>query len=199
MAGQSYAARAGAPVAKCPPAHAHVLRTNGQAVVYEIQESGIEHLETEHYIVHFTGIRGCVRGFRRSYKLGEQSEGQGSAGGESSSGIQNEALGGTMVAFEESITGSGLNGSNYHGTWIVVVRDLRTGKVIHKVPTGTPTPPNPHFAGTGPTTAIVVKNDGAVAWIARASEGGYQVHALDKTGGRLLASGADIEPYALQC
>jgi hypothetical protein len=165
--------------------------------VYKIQESGIEHLETEHYVVHFTGIRGCVRGLMRSYKLGEQSEGQGSAGGESSSGIQNEALGGTMVAFEESITGSGLNGSNSHGTWIMVVRDLRTGKVIHKVPTGTPASPNPNFVGVGPTTAIVVKSDGAVAWIAEAAVGGYEVHALDKTGSRLLASGEDIEPHVL--
>jgi hypothetical protein len=136
---------------------------------------------------------------RLSKKFGPRTE-NGDASGESGSGIGSIALGGSMVAFEESITGSEREGNNTNGKWIVVVRNLRTGKVVHRVPTGTLVPPNPMDVGAGPTTALVVKGDSAVAWITEVSitEGSYQVHALDKTGSRLVASGADIKPYALQ-
>jgi hypothetical protein len=53
---------------------------------------------------------------------------------------------------------------------VVVVRNLRTGKVIRRVPTGTLVPPQPSVVGVGPAVSIVAKPDGAVAWIA---ETGY--------------------------
>jgi hypothetical protein len=57
----------------------------------------------------------------------------------------------------------------------------------------------PFSVGIGATAAIVVKSDGAVAWIVetRQEEGTYEVHAVDKAGSRLLASGADIDPSSL--
>lgn len=81
----------------------------------------------------------------------------------------------------------------------VVVRDLRTGRVLHNVPTGTQSPPVPHFVGAGEATTIVVKRDGAVAWIVESKclGGEYQVHALDEDGERVLASGRDIAPRSL--
>jgi len=200
IAGHSYAARAGAPIAQCPPAHARVLRSDRQAVVYKIRESGIETLESEHYRVYFPGIRGCVRGHTRSYKLGEPFAFNGSSQGGSGHGIGNIALGGAMVAFEESlrnVSGDGERESVGNNEWRVVVRDLRTGKVVHRVPTGTYSPPSAKIIGVGPTTAVVVKSDGAVAWIAENGVGNYEVHALDKTGSRLLASGENIKPYVL--
>jgi hypothetical protein len=108
-------------------------------------------------------------------------------------------LSGVVVAYEEFVRGCGLNESECSGTFIVVVRNLSTGRIVHKVPTGTPLQPTPGIVGVGQTTAIVVKSDGAVAWITEASlgEGGYQVHALDRAGNRVLASGGDIKPYAL--
>jgi hypothetical protein len=53
--------------------------------------------------------------------------------------------------------------------------------------------------GIGPITSLVVKPDAAVAWIVNTDEenGGYQVHAADKTGPRVLATGADIAPGSL--
>jgi hypothetical protein len=189
--------------AKCPPAQAHVLRSDRQAVVYEGVGPGTETREkpgggVEHYKVDFFGIRGCARGFRRSYALGPPLSGEGSAGHEGGGGTRNEALGGLMVAYEESGHGCGLDGSECSGTFIVVVRNLGTGRIVYKVPTGTPLHPTPGFVGVGETTAIVVKSDGAVAWITEVlGEGGYQVHALDKTGNRVLASNRDIKPYAL--
>jgi hypothetical protein len=102
-----------------------------------------------------------------------------------------------MVAYEQYLSNTGPpEGDEYNTEWSVVVRDLRTGRVEHEVPTGTQATPNPHHVGVGPVTAIVVKADGAVAWIAE-GEDGPEVHALDKTGSRVLATGEDIKPHAL--
>jgi hypothetical protein len=80
--------------------------------------------------------------------------------------------------------------------WRVVVRNLRTGRVLHRAPTGAKEKDHPKFVGDGPTTAIVVKADGAVAWTLDTvqSENRYQVHALDRTGERILATGSNIDP-----
>ncbi len=78
------------------------------------------------------------------------------------------------------------------------MRNLRTGRLIRKLPTGTPMTPRPSWIGIGPTTAIVVKSDGAVAWIVETDfPTEYQVHTVDKSGNRVLASGTDIDPSSL--
>lgn len=79
----------------------------------------------------------------------------------------------------------------------MVVRNLRIGQILHRTPTGAKN--HPKFVGDGPTTAIVVKADGAVAWTTDTvqSEDRYQVHALDKTGERTLAVGSNIDPRSL--
>ncbi len=45
----------------------------------------------------------------------------------------------------------------------------------------------------------MVKLDGSVAWIVETGEeeGRYQVHAVDKSGSRVLASGPNIDPSSL--
>jgi hypothetical protein len=169
---------------KCPPAHSRVMVADPQAEVYLLPErfggpGGVEPAE----------IFGCAfRGTRRSYLLGEPPEFSSSGG----RGIDLETLAGPMAAYEYS--SSGPTGAD----WGVVVTDLSNGKVVHSVPTGTPAHPEPpriegglthRNVGIGPATAIVVKSDGAVAWIAEADrEGDYQVHALDSAGSRLLAT-----------
>jgi hypothetical protein len=59
------------------------------------------------------------------------------------------------------------------------------------------------FRGTGPAVAIIAKSYGALAWI---TENGRvpvgvpatdDVHANDKSGSRLLASGSNIAPHSL--
>jgi hypothetical protein len=90
----------------------------------------------------------------------------------------------------------------------VVVRDLSTGRVLHKVPTGSPVKSNPYQAGVGPVVALVVKANGSVAWIAEDVERSmnvgssevvpyFDVWEADKTGSRLLASGFDVDPSSL--
>ncbi len=111
-------------------------------------------------------------------------------------------LSGAVVAYE--LASLGESGPN---AWMVVVLDLRTGRAIHRVPTGVPLRPEPGYIGVGNVVSIVLKSDGAVAWIADDYERTtgsiltevpyFDVEAVDKSGSRLLASGADIDPSSL--
>jgi len=85
-------------------------------------------------------------------------------------------------------------GHSFEEVW---VRNLATGNVIHRMPNGSPAEPGD--VGLGETTAIVVKRDGAVAWIVRASAelGSIQVRSVDKTGSHLLAASPEIAPESL--
>ncbi len=168
---------------KCGTDHGRVIAADTQAQLYislNIEESLIVH--------------GCVYGDKHSYELG-YFPGDGTC---SSSGcapiVERETLAGSLVAYEYSKSGI------EEFTWLVVVRDLRTGRVLHRVPTGTPRSPNPLLIGAGSTTVIVLKSDGSVAWIVEKpvkNETEYEVHALDKTGNRVLAVGTDIGPKSL--
>lgn len=136
-------------------------------------------------------IYGCAYNQRRSYTLGDPEECGGGGGGGGCAGIWTATLmlAGTDVAFwEESQRSAPL-----------IVRDLRTGRVLHKLRMGTPPLIEPD---AGYATAIVVKSDGAVAWIVGHEFVGpeghgpppvYEVEAADKTGRRLLATGSDID------
>jgi hypothetical protein len=70
---------------------------------------------------------------------------------------------------------------------------------MRKVPTGETPKDHPKHVGHGPTTAIVAKADGAVAWILDTvqSENRYQVHTLDETGEHIPAAGSNIDPTSL--
>lgn len=174
-------------LAKCQPGHSRLLAVDAQAQVYKMINEGGPFLEAY----------GCVYG-RRPYILGRLPENSLSPGG--AGGVELITLSGTMVAYQYSAFGEvGWK------SWIIAVQSLRTGKYLHKLPTGKleEPSPNPESAGIGPALTIVIKSDGAVAWIAEdreLSENGppyYQVHALDKTGSRILAAGTGIDPRSL--
>jgi hypothetical protein len=101
-------------------------------------------------------------------------------------------MNGTVVAYEEDIFEA-----EEDVRLLVVVRDLRDGKLLHKLPTGTVEPPQPSMIGVGSVTGMVIKSDGSAAWIAAEQKGGYQVHTVDKTASHLVASGGDIDPSSL--
>ncbi len=174
------------------PAHARMLVADPQAQVYE-------KLETE---TQEKGIYGCVYGSRRTFFLGEPAPSVGTPSG--IEGITLETLAGSVVAYEYASAGpgrGGLGSGTGYAEWFIVVRDLRNGRVLHKIPTGNSA--SSTHVGSGPAMAIVAKSDGAVAWIAENDSlstreaKDYEVHALDRSGSRVLASGSGIEPLSL--
>jgi hypothetical protein len=141
---------------------------------------------------------GCSFGRHRSYLLGRQGEGTSSG----TNGVSHFVLAGPLVAFERfsiipEVIPPGLS------EWFVEVVDLRNGHTVHRVPTGAPVTPSSTYSGVGPVVSLVLKADGAVAWIAQdfeRSKGApyYDVEAADRGGGgRLLAAGANIDPNSL--
>ncbi len=165
--------------ARCTPSHPHAFVANAHAVVY----LGYEEIEA------------CAYGYRRSYIVGSLPYGDAVAAG----GVFDVTLAGATLAYEEFRSYGGNEGPDTEKN-LVVVRDLRSGRILHRVPTGVPAKPQRHGeTGIGRTTGLVVKNDGAVAWIVSTAEelGGYQVHAVDNSGSRVLASGENIDPSSL--
>ncbi len=166
------------------PRHSRFIAADSHARVYEATEE-VGPLEYE-------AIYGCFYGRGRPYFLGFSppmySPGE-------FKGVTHEVLASPIVAYEEIYRG-GLY-SKRAEEW-VVVRSLRTGRILHRVPTGISEGTGSENAGAGSLTTMVVKGDGAVAWIVENGARNYEVHALNKTGSpRLLASGTNIAPSSL--
>jgi hypothetical protein len=173
--------------ARCPPGHSRTIAADRQAQVFLGSGSSRES----------SVFLGCAYGRSHSYVVGGASEPVSSTSG--SVGTDRLTLVGTIVAREESSSLSGNPFFEGKHKWFVVVTDLRNGRVLHSVPTGTLSPPRRGVVGSGETTALVLKSDGAVAWIVEIFErpGEYEVHALDGSGGRVLAAGRGIVPNSL--
>ncbi|MGA7705606.1 MAG: hypothetical protein WB998_12005 [Solirubrobacteraceae bacterium] len=145
-------------------------------------------------------VYGCAAGRTHRYHLGGVPT-ISSTGGRS---IKDEALNGPVVAYEESNYGG--YESRLSEQWIVV-RDLRTGRLLHRVPTGVAEEAGPEVAGVGFITGLVVKSDGAVAWIVDnfgldvglppEAVPFYEVKSVDGSGLRTLAGGTDVDPSSL--
>ncbi len=165
----------------CLAGRSHVLAADPQAQIYEAPMSLA--------FPEFLSIYGCSYGHKRSYLLGPAPYGSPSGAG----GISHETLNGSNVAYEE------VENKSCCQHWWVVVRDLSNSHVLHRIPTGTPVKPELLSVGIGAVAGIVVKHDGSVAWIVETGEeeGRYQVHAVDKSGSRVLASNPDIDPSSL--
>jgi hypothetical protein len=174
------------PSPKCPPGHSHLIAADAQAQVYEAPERrGLP-----------LAFFGCAYREGKAHFLGILPSG-GSPSGFAGTGLY--TLAGPIVANDEfSSTSVGPEITRYE--YEVVVRNLRNGSVLHRLPTGTPLGlPENGDVGIGKAKAIVVKTDGAVAWIVavRSTAVEYQVHAVDATGSRVLASGPEIDPSSL--
>ncbi len=172
---------------KCPPRHSRLVTADAQAEVY-IRPEGVG----PHGGYQAEGIFGCAYRDGRAYELGPPPSGGSSSG---SAGVDKETLTGPIVAYEAFSNGANGGYSSSH----VLVRDLRNGRLLHRIPTGTSPTPTPRQVGIGSVVAIVVKSDGAVAWMLEVDNelGKYQVHAVDKSGSRVLASGPEVDPSSL--
>jgi hypothetical protein len=198
----SDATRSHKAISACPARGAGVLLADVQAVIYTVRENRVEFPEGKRTVVPIVATRGCDSSSKRSFRLDWEFANAGSA--ESGSPIPPHlTLGGSYVAYEEFFSEGNRysegRDEEYVEEWHVVVRDLRTGRVLHRVATGARERDHPKLVGDGSATAIVVKVDGAVAWITDTvqNENRYQVHALDKTGEHTLAVGSNIDPHSL--
>jgi len=170
-----------------------VIAADAQATTYQASEPG--------KFASDLGAYGCVYGQTRLDHLGEVPE--CGIGAKVCGGVRRELLAGTVVAYESFFSGI------EEDRWYVAVRDLRSGHLLHHVPTGTPLNRNPAFAGVGPVVDLVVKSDGNVSWIAEDAERSsheistsrevpyFDVYVADKSGTRLLASGFDVSRSSL--
>jgi hypothetical protein len=181
--------------AKCAPS-SHTLFADAQAQVYSTPK------DSDGVI----SLRVCAYGQRRSFIVSGCNYEESAAACAGSSHI---TLVGALVAYEYADVNSGKYPEleKNIAERYVVVQELRTGRLLHKVPTGTPLKPEPHYVGVGPIVGLVLKSDGSVAWIAEDYERSatphgtrvpyFDVYATDNTGTRLLASGTNIDPSSL--
>jgi hypothetical protein len=164
-------------VSNCSSVRAHAVAVDAQAQVFVAANA----ITTDVYY-------GCVYGSRHIYQLGAPSDCVDVSLGECG-GITNVVLAGSVAAYEEF--------SSRSGVWWIVVRNLRSGRVLRRVRTNTPGPVNT----AGAVEALVLKSDGAQAHLPTAVPNGpreYEVYATDATGeSRLLASGPGIVPASL--
>jgi hypothetical protein len=169
---------------KCPPENKGVIVADAQAVVYNAGTVLYEEGRPEEGPRE---IFGCAYGSRRSYHFGPTSYGSATSGSGGTSPIK---LAGPIVAY--AVDQSNILGEHeIHEIW---VRNLRTGKLIHRMPNGSPTKSG--NIGLGDTAAIVVKSDGSVGWIVTTSDG-PQVRSVDKTGSHLLDASPEIDLSSL--
>lgn len=179
------AAGAGSPGKRplqCPHARPVTLVADSQASVYRTMGKIVSGCE----VSGSASIEGRV-GRRRAVVLGAAPFGTTGLVG----GVDLVALSGTVAAYETYFE----EFAPISVSRRVVVRDLRTGRVLHSASVESPEPAEANVQ----TTAIVVKADGAVAWIVETpkSAAEFQLHALDSSGSRLVASGSDIAPGSL--
>ncbi len=176
--------------ANCPPAKSRVLLADAEAELYIVKERLRPFPEPEPV------VRGCVYGGKRSYLIGGAEEHPGGSERGGSSSVKLEALAGSVVAYTPA--GNYVSNGKGQPEALMVVRNLRTGRVLHEVTTGALAKPD--VGSVGPIESIVVKSDGSVSWIVGTgylNDIEYHVYAIDQSGSRLLASGSNIEPYSL--
>ena len=173
----------------CKPFHRHTLVADHLAQIYTVPET-VQTPEGPEYV-------GCAFGRQRHFVLGAET----TCSATGCTGTENIALAGTVVAYERFSEGFDVASGTGGGKWHIIVRDLRTGRALHDVLTGTMSPLRAEYLGIGPTSDVVVKPDGSLAWIAVGAIGPeygiYQVHALDASGSRTLAVGPSIGPTSL--
>jgi hypothetical protein len=163
----------------CPPPSARVLTAGLRGAVYATRDS---HGRVIAYA--------CANSARRSYALGVVPT---CGSPQHCVGVDDEVLDVTVLAYQEHTSMSKGAG------WMVVVRDLQTGRVLHRTPTEAGNLSGRQRGGGEPALALVVAENGDAAW-ATSQEGQpkvFAVHTLDATGDHVVASGTEIEPGSL--
>ncbi len=189
-ASASASAKRGRPPQRaCPTQPRGLVAANGQAEVYIARPPFSS--------PHARSYYGCAFRSRRVLFLGDIR-----LAGEGATDTRNLRLVGTVVAAESFLAVKEMGDS-----YTVVVTNLaRPRGPVRRLATGTLTAAqqmnNTMLFGVGPTTGLVLKSDGAVAWIvndnASPDPPTYEVVKSDAPGPPIvLATGTDIAPDSL--
>lgn len=164
----------------CRPGHSNVVSANTRAEVFEI---GFDEPRFE----------GCAYGQTHRYALGPV--GYGSSSG--SYGSDDYRLAGTTVAFTEWSCPGALAPPMTSCGEALSATSLRSGRRLHRVSVRA-------AQCNGHILALLLREDGALAWIAANDKEGcpvraemLEVHALDSSGERVLAVGENIDSNSL--
>ena len=136
-------------------------------------------------------VFGCSYGHLHSYVLGGPPKCNTAGPCES---VERETLAGPLVAYQE------FQSTSCCTRWLVMVRDLRTGRVIRRLPTGSANPHEPLLVGNGQRTVAIAREErrlGCLDQRIQLYSAEYEVHAVDRSGSRVLSAGADIDPHSL--
>ncbi len=170
------------------------LVADAQAVLYVRAEGGGRSEGFEP-----TETVGCAYRRGRVYLLGPANTGSECLGPGGCESLEHPVLAGPFAAFDYGRVGPE---DHPFSEDVIRVVDLDNGRRVHDVPTG-PSPKPEWGIGVGPATAIVLKSDGSVAWIAEKADRlptappEYEVRAVGRNGERLLASGTSVSPTSL--
>lgn len=163
----------------CYPRGARTLMANHQGRVYSYRSTAF----------------GCLYSVGRRVRLGEYTSLQ------SAYDIVRErkfALVGRYIGFESYVEGK------ENADYLVHVVDLRSGRTVHKAPSGNPTSAEQEtqqtYVGLGHVTRLLLRASGSVAWIASDTlyNTYHEVRAIDHSGSRLLDRGSEVEPRYLR-
>lgn len=177
------AARHGPP--SCPRRGVRILARDLQAELFLLPESEVVGPQ----------IAGCAYARGRTVIFGRPFTGTAAASG----GISFEVLAGHMAAFEAGRT-TGYTEEEGGDTGRLVVVNLLNAKTVHRVPDGYAGREDANHVGApGHVEQILLKPDGSAAWTVATDPqfGTYQLLAVDSSGWRLLAQGANIAPHSL--
>lgn len=159
----------------CPTRrHVHVVKHDLRAEVYQ---------------AYYGELKGCSFATGRSYPLGPYFGVSSQGGG----GVSTPVLAGNYVAYQLARLPFEAEPSN-PTSWYIVVRNLHSGRIVHKEPTGTSS--EPAEIGLNEASSLVVSDKGAVAWIVinrqtwcqtKPERHCAQVHVIDGEGARVVA------------
>ncbi|HEX4437625.1 MAG TPA: hypothetical protein VH061_12620 [Solirubrobacteraceae bacterium] len=175
----------------CLPAPGRVLQENDQAEIYLLRDA--EGLPDEVWACSVT--HSVVRHLGRLLTCRERSTKERDC-----SGIADPVLAAGLVGFDEVHESFFPAGPESEAArYYVYVKRLVTGLTLRIEATGQTPPPDSFAVDSGPTVAVRLQADGAVAWIAQPSDQPYELVAVDDRGHRrLVAAGSDIEPGSLR-
>jgi hypothetical protein len=182
----------------CAPSHVRVLAADATAAVYARRGAAV----TPGGRRRPGTVYGCARGGARAYRLGPAPTGDAGF----AAGVAHVTLAGSKAAYELHCEVFGdplrvcvaLGAPQSPSSHLVMVRDLRSGRLVHRVAVSAPSAGEGVQVGVA-ARSIAVKADGSVAWIADTTRSPrYEVHEADRSGTRVVALGSDIDPASLR-